>query len=432
MRKKSVLASTGFFRIWAAESISLTGAQITTFALPLVAAINLDASPWEMSLLVAAAGVSSLTFGLSAGVFADKYERTGLMHIANLARLAVLLTVPLLYWADALSVWVLALVTYLISALTLLFESAMTPYIPRLVGRDKVGPANSWLEASEAVGDVGGPGLAGVLVQTLGAPIAVLIDAISYVVSSVALLGLPKAHPRANEGADGADETHLAAIRSGLRLLRRDRYQWPIAVTSVFFNFFCSMFVATYMLYALRVVGLSPALLGVMTMLGGVAGLTAAAVNQRIINRFGIGPTVIIGYALPGITALPVGFVHLFDLPVTLTLIGISQFSWVFGIVVMHICVATMRQTMIPEHLQGRIISSARFMGWGVEPLGALAGGALATAASVGLSGTIVISTVGLLLAGVWPLFSPVRTLRTVDDGTDAPADEKPTEPAGA
>ncbi|WP_381800560.1 MFS transporter [Streptomyces niveus] len=418
MRKKSVLASTGFFRLWAAESISLTGAQITTFALPLVAAINLDATPWEMSLLVAAAGMSSLTLGLSVGVWADKYERTSLMHIANLARLAVLLTVPVLYWADALSIWVLALVTYLISALTLLFDSAITPYVPRLVGRDKVGPANSWLEASEAVGDVGGPGLAGVLVQTFGAPVAVLIDACTYVVSSLALLRLPKAHPRDNEAHEGPEERHLAAIMSGLRLLRRDPYQWPIAVTSVFFNFFCSMFVAIYMLYALRVVGLSPALLGTMTMLGGVAGLTAAVVCQRLTARFGVGPTVIIGYALPGITGIPVGFVHHFDRPLTLVLIGISQFSWVFGIVVMHICVNTMRQIMVPEHLQGRIISSARFMGWGVEPLGALAGGALATSA-LGLPGTIVVSTVGLLLAAVWPLFSPVRRLRTVEDPQD-------------
>ncbi|MEV0256056.1 MFS transporter [Streptomyces sp. NPDC050732] len=430
MRKKSVLASTGFFRVWAAESISLTGAQITTFALPLVAAVNLDASPWEMSLLVAAAGMASLTLGLSAGVMADKYERTAVMHVANFARLAVLMSVPFLYWADALSVWLLALVTYLISALSLLFESAMTPYVPRLVGRDKVGPANSWLEASEAVGDVGGPGLAGILVQSFGAPIAVVIDACSYVVSSAALIGLPKAHPAKERRTEEPAESHFGAIRSGLRVLRRDRYQWPLAVTSVFFNFFSSVFAATYMLYALRVVGLSPALLGLMTMLGGVAGLTAAMVNQRMIARFGIGPTAIIGLALPGVTGLPVGLVHHVDRPLALVLIGIAQFSWVFGIVVMHVCVNTMRQTMVPEHLQGRIISSARFMGLGVQPLGALTGGAIASTA-LGLPGALVTATAGLILAAVWPLFTPVRTLRTVDDQDDHGDDLlPPREPA--
>ncbi|WP_030714832.1 MFS transporter [Streptomyces sp. NRRL S-237] len=423
MPKKSALAATGFFRLWTAESISLTGAQVTTLALPLLAVLTMDAGAWETSLLTAAAGAANLVLGLSAGVWADRYERTLMMHVANLGRLIVLVAVPLLAWADALDIWVLALAAFLVGAFTLLFDSAMVPYMPRLVGAKNIGPANSWLEGSEAVGDVAGPGIAGTLVQWLSAPVALLVDAATYVVSSAALLGMPKAHPEKPEGAE--KERHWDAVVSGLKLLRRDRYQWPLAIASTHFNFFGAMFAALYLLYAIREVGMSPFTLGAMTMLGGAAGLIAAAVNQRVISRLGIGPTLVLSYALPGITAIPVGFAHVLDKPVGLTLIGISQFSWVFGIVVMHVCVNTIRQTLVPDHLMGRITASVRFMSWGVNPLGALVGGAMASTA-LGLANTLVVASVGLITSMLWPLLSQVRKLRTLDQQDPETSAEEP------
>ncbi|MFD6966955.1 MFS transporter [Streptomyces sp. NPDC059979] len=423
MSKKSALAATGFFRLWTAESISLTGAQVTTLALPLLAVLTMDAGAWETSLLTAAAGAANLVFGLSAGVWADRYERTLMMHVANLGRLIVLVAVPLLAWADALDIWVLALAAFLVGAFTLLFDSAMVPYMPRLVGAKNIGPANSWLEGSEAVGDVAGPGIAGTLVQWLSAPVALLVDAATYVVSSAALLGMPKAHPEKPEGAE--KERHWDAVVSGLKLLRGDRYQWPLAIASTHFNFFGAMFAALYLLYAIRDVEMNPFTLGAMTMLGGAAGLIAAAVNQRVITRLGIGPTLVLSYALPGVTALPVGFAHILDKPVGLTLIGISQFSWVFGIVVMHVCVNTIRQTLVPDHLMGRITASVRFMSWGVNPLGALVGGAMASTA-LGLANTLVVASVGLLTSMVWPLLSQVRKLRTLDQEKSETSPEEP------
>ncbi|WP_406378523.1 MFS transporter [Streptomyces sp. NBC_01618] len=423
MSKKSALAATGFFRLWTAESISLTGAQVTTLALPLLAVLTMDAGAWETSLLTAAAGAANLVFGLSAGVWADRYERTLMMHVANLGRLIVLVAVPLLAWADALDIWVLALAAFLVGAFTLLFDSAMVPYMPRLVGAKNIGPANSWLEGSEAVGDVAGPGIAGTLVQWLSAPVALLVDAATYVVSSVALLGMPKAHPEKPEGAE--KERHWDAVVSGLKLLRGDRYQWPLAIAATHFNFFGAMFAALYLLYAIRDVEMNPFTLGAMTMLGGAAGLIAAAVNQRVITRLGIGPTLVLSYALPGITAIPVGFAHLLDKPVGLTLIGISQFSWVFGIVVMHVCVNTIRQTLVPDHLMGRITASVRFMSWGVNPLGALVGGAMASTA-LGLANTLVVASVGLLTSMVWPLLSQVRKLRTLGQEESETSPEEP------
>ncbi|WP_433790759.1 MFS transporter [Actinoplanes sp. CA-252034] len=420
MSVNTSLAKTGFFRLCVAEAISYAGAQLSVFALPLVAALSLQAGAWEMSLLVAAGSAADLVLGLSTGVWADRYERTRLMHIANMGRLLILVALPVLWWADMLTVWILAVAAFVLGALSLLFQSALVPYLPRLVGKEHIGRANSWLEGTQSASEVAGPGLAGVIVQVLGPPVALLVDAATYVVSSVSLLRLPKAPPNR---AEGEGKPHVAEIREGLRLLRRDRYQWPLALASTHFNLFCSMFAALYVLFAVRVVGLSPLLLGVMTAIGGVAGLVAAALSGRITDRIGHGPTLVLSYVLPGLTALPVGLTHLMPLPYALVLIGISQFTWAYSIVTMQISIGTVRQTLVPDAVLGRITASVRFMSWGIMPLGALLGGALAET-SVGLGGTLVISSTGMCFAALWPLLSSVRKLRSLT-GEEGGADRE-------
>ena len=191
----SELKRTGFFRLWTGETLSLAGAQITHFAIPLMAVLLLDADSWDMGLLAAAGSAATLVFGLSAGVLADSYERRNVMQWANVARALLLLAVPALWYLGQLGMWMLLAITFAVGALTLLFDSAMSAYLPRLVGKRHLAPANSWMEGSAAVGEVAGPGLAGVLVQTLGAPLAVLLDALSYLGSAIALRRLPRAAP---------------------------------------------------------------------------------------------------------------------------------------------------------------------------------------------------------------------------------------------
>ncbi|WP_442804350.1 MFS transporter, partial [Streptomyces luteogriseus] len=193
--KKPSFKGTGFLRLWTGESVSLAGTEITFMAMGIIAVTTLAATPWQMGVLEAAESAAVLLLGLSAGVWADRYERRRIMLMANLARSVLVLSVPALFWLDLLSMPVLYLVVFLVGALSLLFDSAMSAYLPRLLPRSQLERANSWMEGSASVGMVAGPGLAGILVQIMSAPVALVVDSVSYLVSYTTLSRLPKAPP---------------------------------------------------------------------------------------------------------------------------------------------------------------------------------------------------------------------------------------------
>ncbi len=414
------LAGTGFFRLWAGESVSLVGTQVTSFALPLIAVLTLHASPWDMGLLGAAGSTATLLFGLPVGVWADRYERRSLMHLANAGRCAALLAIPVLYWTGRLSVPVLFAVAFLVGALSLLFDSAMSAYVPPLVGREGLTTANSWLQGSVSVGDTAGPGLAGALVQFLSAPVAIVLDAVSYVASSAALATLPKA-----EGArmdDDGEQQHLRFVFAGVRLLRRDRIQGPLALAAAHFNVFTAMFFALYILYVVKVLGISPLLLGFLSTAGGLGGLLGASVSGRLARRFGYGPVLGAVYALPGVAGFLVPLAQSFGRPMSAALVGASSALWACSIVVNLVLSEAIKQAFVPHHMLGRVTATIRFVSWGVEPLGAAAGGALA-ASRLGLRGTMIVAAGGVATSALWPLLSgAVRRLHSLP--SDSPATE--------
>ncbi|WP_158574159.1 MFS transporter [Streptomyces triticagri] len=406
------LVKTGFFRLWAGETFSIAGSQITYFAMPLIAVLLLDAGSWEMGIVAAAGSAATLVFGLSAGVWADAMERRRVLQAANLARALILAAVPVMWLLDALSLWVLVTVTFLVGALSLLFDSAMSAYLPKVVGKKQLGPANSWMEGSAAVGEVAGPGLAGVLVHAVGAPLAVLVDALSYFASAIALRGLPRAAP---EAPDGPRTPHFKAAVEGLRLLMRDRIQRPLALAAAHFNFFTSMFYALYTLYVVQELGFSPVVLGVLSAAGGLGGLLGSTVASWISRRFGYGTPLALAYAVPGIAGLLVPLAEHQDRFTALVLVGLSQFFWVLAVVVNLVMSETVKQTLVPDHMLGRVTGTVRFLSWGVEPFGALLAGALG-ASLLGIRSTLVLAAVGLSTSAIWLLIGPIRGLRTLLD----------------
>lgn len=401
------LAGTGFFRLWVGESVSQIGGQVTLFALPLVAVLVLDADAWEMGLLGAAGSLAVLLFGLSIGVWVDRRDRRSVMQLANVLRCAVLLTIPVLYAMDALRLWMLLAVSFVVGGLSLLFDSALAGYVPGLVGRTRLVRANSWLQSTVSVSDTAGPGLAGVLVQILTAPVAVAADAVSYLVSMVALSTLPAA-PAVPAGEE---HTHLRSIVAGVRLLFRDRVQRPLLLAAAHFNLFTAMFFALYMLYLVKVLGFSPLLIGLLTVAGGVAGLAGASVSGGLATRYGYGPVLVVAYALPGLAGLLVPLAESFDTVAASVLVAASAALWSGAVVINLVLSETIKQALVPESMLGRATSIIRVVSWGVEPLGALAGGAVATSV-VGLRTTLVLAAAGVATSALWPLTAKVRALR--------------------
>ncbi|MFD6133254.1 MFS transporter [Streptomyces diastaticus] len=429
-RKKS-FKGTGFLRLWTGESISLAGTEITFMAIGIIAVTTLAATPWQMGVLEAAESAAVLFLGLSAGVWADRYERRRIMLVANLARSVLVLAIPVLFWFDLLNMAVLYVVVFLVGALSLLFDSAMSAYLPRLLPRSQLERANSWMEGSASVGMVAGPGLAGILVQIVSAPVALVVDSVSYLMSYSTLAGLPKAPPSADpadeeghgaeSGKDGAEETHRAQVLKGLRVLVRDRYQRPMTLAAAHFNIFHSMFFAVNVLFLLTVLDFSPGLLGATSMAGGVAGLVGASCTPFLTRRLGQGPSLILVYAVPGLAAVLVPLSAGAGREVAVVLVSVSTFVYTFAVVVNLVISDTVKQTLVPDHLLGRVTASTRFISWGVQPVGALLGGWLGT--RFGLIEVMVTASVGLVAAALWPLFSPVRTLIILPGDGDGDGD---------
>lgn len=412
----SSLTRTGFFKLWLGEAISLAGTQITTFAIPLIAVLTLHANAWQMSLLGAAGSAATLLFGLFVGVWADRYERKRLLLFANAGRCLVLFAIPVLYWSGYLSLPVLLAVTFVVGVLSLLFDSTMSAYLPGLVGTDGLTTANSWLQGSVSVGEIAGPGLAGILVQILTAPIVILVDIASYLVSSFAIVTLPGGkQERQQEGDD--EQPHLQAALAGLRLLWNDRIQGPLALAAAHFNLFTSMFFVLYTLYVIRVLHFSPFLLGLTTTIGGVGGLLGASMSSRI-ARLGYGRVLCVAYALPGLAGLLVPLAQSFGMPYSAILVGASSALWSCSVVINLVLSEAIKQAYVPDYLLGRVTATVRFISWGIEPLGALLAGALAVS-FLGLRGTLLLAASGVATSALWPWLSgAVRSLRSLPSDT--------------
>ncbi len=269
--------------------------------LPLTAVLVLHASAFQMGLLGGSAGISVLLFGLLAGVVADRLPRRFVLILSDVGRAMLLATIPLAAWAHRLSMNHLYAVAAGVAALGVFFDASYKSYVPGLVGRDHLLEANSKLALTESTAEVAGPGLTGVLIQWLTAPMAILFDAVSFAVSAVSIWTIAEpevpqpSFPSSSIGGEIADGLRAAWRQPILRaLLQR-------TVTAYFFMGFIS---SLYFLFTLRELRLTAALVGILISIGGASGLLGALVAERMGQRFGIGPTIIGSAFLVGVASL--------------------------------------------------------------------------------------------------------------------------------
>lgn len=395
-----------FMQLWSAQAISQFGTQVSLLAIPLTAALTLDASARQMGVLVAAETAPFLLFGLFAGVIADRVRRRQLLIWTDVGRALLFATIPLAWLLDALTLWQLLVVAFAAGTLTVLFEVAYQSYLPSLVGREHLAEGNSKLVTSGAVAQIGGPGLAGLLIQLATAPVAVLLDALSFLGSAACLLRICK--PEAAIDAS-LRRPMLAEIGEGLGYIGRHPLLRPIAACTATSNLFSSAFTAIFILFVTRELGLSAGWIGFIFGLGGAGFIVGALLAPRVAARIGVGPAIIASIAFGSLSQFVVPFVDGPRLAVT----GILMLSFAWSTVagaIYNITQVTLRQTITPDRLLGRMNATMRFIVWGVMPIGALLGGFLGD--YHGLRETLLVTAVGGSLAVLWPLFSQVRGLR--------------------
>lgn len=411
-----------FLKLWSAETISQFGTQVGQLALPLVAILVLDASAFEVAALGTVTFLPFILFTLPAGVWVDRLRRKPILIAGDLGRAVFLATVPVAYVADVLTLGQLFVVGFLVGICTVFFDVAYQSYLPSLVERNQIIEGNSKLEISRSAAQVGGPGLAGGLVELFTAPWAVFLDALSFLGSGLFILRIRKQEERQPARAvDGHKPSLWTELKEGLHFVLRNpnlRAQAGCTGTS---NLFSSVAFSIFLVYAIRELDLSAGVIGVIFSIGSVGSLVAALTAMRISNRFGIGPTTIAVAALFGPTFLVVASAPAGN--AAIPILVAAQLAFGFTVVVYNIVQVSYRQAICPPRLQGRMNSVMRFLVWGTIPVGTLLGGALAS--WIGLRETIVVGAIGGGLAVLWIVFSPQRHLREMPEPI---ADE----PAGA
>ena len=409
MSEPSLWQHADFLKLWVGQTVSRLGSVVTRTALPLVALLVLGAGPFELAFLVIAQSLSVLLVGLVAGAWVDRLRRRPILIASDVARAALLFTVPLAQALGALRMEQLYAVAFLAGCLDVVFSAAYPAYVPSLIGVDRVVEGNSKLATSSAIAEVGGPGLAGALVQIISAPFAILVDALSYLVSalSVALIRTPEPARPARE----ASSRVIGEIAEGLRVVRGHKVVFPLAARSIIAHVSGAFYGVLYSLYLLNELHLDPFLLGIVISAGGVGSLVGSVFASRVVRAIGIGPAIVwmaAGASTIGIlTPLAQGPVALATIMVFLpqligdglqTIGGVAEISLVQG--------------LVPDRILGRTNATLEVISHGVGfPIGALIAAFIAE--QIGVRGAIAVGWAGMAASLLFLVFSPVPRVRT-------------------
>jgi MFS family permease len=396
-----------FMKFWVGETVSLLGSQITVLAMPLVATITLGAGPFQMGVLGTVQYLPWLLVGLPAGVWIDRMRRRPLMMGADLGRALLLGSIPIAAAAGILRMEYLYAVAFLVGVLNVFFDVAYMAFVPILVPRGRLAEGNGKLQASASLAEIGGPGLAGALVQILTAPLAIAADAFSFLVSAASLAWIRT--PETGSGSAGGTRNMAAEIREGLRFVFSHPILRAFAAASAITNFFVDIHLAVFVIYMVRELGVSPVILGGVYAVGSAGGLLGSIVANRLGKWFGMGPVIL---GAQGLVTLAVLAIPLSgdDPRIAVPVIALAEAVWGFSVVVYVVHSVSLRQMLTPDRLQGRAAASLRFVSWGIAPFGFLLGGVLGE--WIGLTGTLLVAAVGPALSVVWLFLSPVPGLR--------------------
>lgn len=390
-----------FLRLWLAQAISNSGTAITTVALPLTAVLILGATPTQMGLLGMASSLPNLCFGLIAGVWVDRTRRRPLLVGADLGRALLLGSIPVAAWLGQITLLQLWMVTFLVGTLTVFFQIASIAVLPALVDNTQLVEANSKLSISDAVISIGGPGVAGGLVQLMSAPSAVIIDAISYLLSAFALGSIGAAEP-----VPVRRESHLwAEIGEGVYELIRTPLLKTLTITSSLGMLAGGLENTVLILFLARTLHFTPTTIGIVFACGGVGSLVGALLNHWITQQLRIGPTLLLGKGLCIVSGLLTLLAGLWGYAFLLIAAGAvlngigSSFYFVNQV--------SLRQALTALHLLGRVTAARRFILFGMAVLGAALGGLLGE--WIGLRATLLVSVIALLGELLLIYISPIR-----------------------
>lgn len=414
------LRQLDFRRFWIGQTISVFGDQITLLAIPLMAVLLLGAQATEMGTLTAAGLLPHLLFSLPAGVWLDRVRnRRRLMIAADIGRAILIASVPVAYVMGGLTMAQLYVVGFLSGSLAVIFDLSWSTLLVAVTRRDDYVEANALFSGSRSLAYVGGPPIAGLLVQILSAPLALVSDAISFLASAAFLARIRAAEPLLEE-VTASVRTRLVA---GLSFTFRDPIMRPTLLAVAWINLFNFGFAALFILYVTTHLGVSPGLLGAALGAGAVGGLIGALAAPAIGRRFGLGPAYALGCL---IFPLPLVLVPIVDGPplAVLAMLFATEFGAGLGVQILDINAGAIITARVPDRIRASAGGAFRFINYGIRPVGAIMGGVLG--GLIGVRETLLVVTVASVAGVLWLVGSPVLRLRGLPDQAVLPARDGP------
>jgi MFS family permease len=412
----SLLRDRAFRLLWTGQTVSILGDQITILALPLTAVLVLDAGAGAMGILFAAAWAPHLVLSLPVGVWIDRMRRRrAVIVVTDLARGLALASIPVAYAFDVLTIGQLVAVALVLGALTVVFDVALGIVVPLVVPRERYAEGQAAFSMSRSAASIAGPALAGGLVQALTAPVALVVDSLSFVFSALTASRVPVEESPPAQQRNGL----RADLRAGLAFVLGHPLLRASTGCTATLNFFNFAFNAVVVLYFARVLGLSAGVIGLVFSAGAVGALLGAAIAPRVGKRLGVGRTIVLGAVLFPAPLL------LFPLamgsePVVVAVLIVGEALASIGVMLFDVNNNSLIVLSTPPALRGRQFGAMRTIVYGVRPLGALLGGALG--AWIGLRPTLWLTGTAALLGVVWLVASPLRDVRELPADVAQPA----------
>jgi MFS family permease len=406
-----------FLKLWTGQSISELGSVVSGLAIPLLAAFNLHASPFQFSLLGVLGFLPFILFALPAGVWVDRLRRRYILIVGDAARAVLLALIPILWALHDLRIWHLLVLEFVIGVFTVFFDVAYQSYLPALIEREHLIDGNSKLQLTASVSQVSGPPIAGALMAAIGAANAIVADCASFVVSTLFMLSMrhrespPKPEP-------GQKHPRMwPEVKEGLNWVVRHPWLRSIAMCTGISNFFSTLSGAILILYMARGLHLSKLEIPIVFVAGPVGSIAAGLFTSRITKRLGVGRTILATIAVSGIGVLSYPLATPGSYPLAVLMVGGALFG--FGAVAYNITQVSLRQAITPERLQGRMNAAMRWIVWGTIPAGTLLGGAVAT--WFGLRAALWVGGIGNTFKILPIAFSSVLKVREIPEPVQEP-----------
>jgi MFS family permease len=404
-----LLRDATYRRLWISILISSFGGQVTLLALPLTAAVLMHAAPTQMGLLTAMELVPFALFSLPTGVWLDRVRKLPVYVVGELSIACAVATVPVAWWFGWLSMRWLYVVGFLIGAVNTTAGSAAQIVLTQIVPRERLVEAHAKNALATSAAEVTGPGAAGALIKLTGAPLALVADAILLLISAAILRGVP-----VRENPVAQRQAFWAAMREGINFVRGHRLLVTMATCVGAWQLCNQAAMVVQILFATRQLGLSERGVGLSYVMLGVGTVLASANGHRVVRRLGPGPTMVLGFAISGTGWLLLSLAPLNRFGVVAYALMLMMFG--VGAVFIFINFLSLRQSVTPGPMLGRMTSTMRWLILIPAGPGALLGGWLGEhfglRVALGFAGTTAL----LLALAAWrrPVIRSITTLPTL------------------